>query len=267
MIKITSENYFSNEANAQYMGSTQYKGWLKCEAEQLAIIKGEHVQPDKDVFFQGRYLHAWNEGKLEEFIEANSDKIISSRGKTKGQKKKVFADIDNHIKVLDKDTTIAEFRTGEKEVIFTAEWVGVSWKIMLDIYNPDLGRFVDLKYIGDIYSKHWHQSREEYINFIEEYGYDLQMLIYAYVEQQATGREKPLEPYLLVVEKKGVIPDRKLFNGFLDGTEEKIEEIKQNIERIKDIKEGYIEPRWCGKCEYCKTHSNMEVLPYYMLYI
>jgi hypothetical protein len=39
-MKITNENYFSIEANKEYLSVSQYKSFLSCEARTLANIKG-----------------------------------------------------------------------------------------------------------------------------------------------------------------------------------------------------------------------------------
>ena len=38
---INNENYYSKEADMEYMSSSQLKGFMKCEARQQAILTGE----------------------------------------------------------------------------------------------------------------------------------------------------------------------------------------------------------------------------------
>ena len=38
---LTNDNYYSPEANWEYMSVSQYKQFLKCEAAAMAQLKGE----------------------------------------------------------------------------------------------------------------------------------------------------------------------------------------------------------------------------------
>ena len=65
---LTPENYFSPEADREYMSVSQYKSFLKCEAAAYAELTGEWQREEKEAFLVGHYVHAWAEGKLDEFI-------------------------------------------------------------------------------------------------------------------------------------------------------------------------------------------------------
>ena len=40
MLKLTTKNYHSQEANRDYMSRSQYLGFLECEAKEMAEIAG-----------------------------------------------------------------------------------------------------------------------------------------------------------------------------------------------------------------------------------
>lgn len=52
MIKhnLTSENYFSAENNMKYMGSSQFKSFMKCEAGTMAELKGEYKKKRQPLY-------------------------------------------------------------------------------------------------------------------------------------------------------------------------------------------------------------------------
>ena len=100
-MELTKENYFSPENEKKYMGSTQFKNFVPalggCEDASMAKIEQtrewldfEDQNPQNKAFLVGSYLHAWNEGAVEEFKEAHPE-IMKKRGS--GMLKE-FEDID-----------------------------------------------------------------------------------------------------------------------------------------------------------------------------
>ena len=85
-MELTRDNYFSNVANKSFLSVSTVKSIEKCEAEAFASLHKGYIKPGKNVFLQGQYLHAWLEGKLEEF-KIHHPEMYSSRGKTAGQLK------------------------------------------------------------------------------------------------------------------------------------------------------------------------------------
>src|SRR5690606_34902136 len=123
-------------------------------------------------------------------------------------KLKAFLDIDEIIKSLENDEVIMDMLEGEKEVILTAQLFDVDWKLRIDIYNPNKQRFVDLKFMNNINKGFWNSEYKVYENFIRHYKYHYQMVLYAILEQLATGREEILQPYIIAISKD--IPPQKV---------------------------------------------------------
>ena len=48
MVELTEQNYFSNEMNMKYTGSSQIKSFLACEARTLAELNGEWEEEKSD---------------------------------------------------------------------------------------------------------------------------------------------------------------------------------------------------------------------------
>lgn len=257
MLKLTKENYFSVEADKEYMSNSQMKGFIECEAKKMAQLDGIYPKEDSQAFLQGRYVHSWNEGTMLQF-EAENPSMISSMGKTKGQLKKEFKKCGDAIEVLKSDPLIIKALEGQKEIIFTADLFGTKWKCMLDSYNPEQGRFADLKYLKSFYDKFWNKEESYYENVFEYYGYYQQLSVYAEIERIATKREGWLEPFLVMVDKQE-IPDKMIMSftsedeNYTDFIARNLTIIEYKLPRILKVKNKEVEPIRCEKCDYCRS--------------
>jgi len=132
-MKLTKENYFSLEADQNYMSNSQYKNFLECEARQMAILNGKwEKMATTPCMLIGKYVHAWNEKCLEEFKEENPE-IFTLKGELRSD----FKNADKVIDAISKDKLFIEALSGQTEVIFTADMFGAPWKILIDSYFPD----------------------------------------------------------------------------------------------------------------------------------
>ena len=55
-MKLTADNYFSQEAQMEYMSASQFKAFDKCEAAALAEIKGEYIREKTTALMVGSYV-------------------------------------------------------------------------------------------------------------------------------------------------------------------------------------------------------------------
>jgi hypothetical protein len=253
---LTKENYFSQEASKEYMSVSQYKSFLTCEAAALAEINGEYEREQKDALLFGQCVHAWNEGILDDF-KMNHPEMFKKDGSIYAK----FHGVDECIDAIKNDSTMMEYLTGQKEVMFTAELFGVPWKILIDCYCPEKGRFTDLKIMRDVTTTYYNRDYKVYTSFVDNYKYNLQMIIYAEIEKRATGREDYLEPFLAIVTKESP-PDKLILNGFKEEILFLLSEVEYNMPRIIKVKNGIEEPTYCGKCDYCRSIKNVEVMNY-----
>lgn len=53
---LTVENYYSQEMNKEYMSVSQLKGFMTCEAREMAKIAGEYIPADTTALLQGKLL-------------------------------------------------------------------------------------------------------------------------------------------------------------------------------------------------------------------
>lgn len=234
---LTNENYYTQEANREYMSVSQYKQFCRCEAAAMAQLNGEWEQPKTTALLVGSYIDAWFEGTLEEFKEQNPD-IYTKRGVLKAD----FVQAEKIIEFVQKDPMFMRYMAGEKQVIKTAEFFGTKWKIKMDSYHRD--KIVDLKVM---------RSMERIMgkSFVEHWGYDLQMAIYWKTE----GRD--LATYLAVVTKQDP-PDKELISIPRWRRVEILEEVERTMPRILAVKSGRIPPQRCGCCEYCRATKMIE---------
>lgn len=178
---LTKDNYYSLEANQEYLSVSQYKDFMSCEARALAVVKGKYVSPTTIECLVGSYIHAWSEGS-EAFLKFKDrhPEIISSKGPTKGQLKEKFVFADNMIATLEADPLCMMALQGQKEVTMTGQIAGVPWKIRMDVYQPGGNRrIVDLKTTKSINELVWSAERWAKVSFIDAFNYPLQFAVYA----------------------------------------------------------------------------------------
>jgi len=269
LLVLSRENYFSLEADKQYMSVSQYKSFREeyggCEAKALAIINGEWEDKEKEAFVEGHYIHAWQSNELEEF-KANNPDLYSSRGATAGQLKSNFQHCNKMIEVLERDEFVMKVLSGQKEAIFTFSLFGVPWKIMIDSYRPEMKSFADLKAIREIGGRFWRKEEEGgyWENFIQHYGYDLQMGVYAEGERIASNRaeEDWYIPHIVVVTKEEE-PDHEVIYFDEQAIRSKLHEVEVYLPRVLAVKSGEAKPQRCEKCDYCRATKRLTKARYY----
>ena len=251
---ITNENYFSQEAQMKYIGSSQFKAFDRCEAGALAEIKGEYEREKTTSLLVGSYVDAHFEGTLDLF-KAKNPEIFTRSGDLKSEYKKA----ENIIQRIERDRLFTEFMSGEKQVIKTGEIEGVPVKIKMDSYFPG-DKIVDLKIMKD-FAPVYVEGKGR-LNFIEAWGYDIQAAIYQMIEGSNL-------PFYIAAATKESVPDIAVIRIPQENIEVAKEYVKSKIVRFAAIKEGYINPERCEHCDYCKQTKiltepmDMEELDYY----
>lgn len=261
LLKLTDENYFSPEADQQYLSVSQFKNFLNCETSALAQIQSKYIRSKSDALLFGSYVHSWLDGTLEKFKEENPD-LFSSKGPSKGQLKAVYQNANEMIKVLEEDPFVMMALQGEKEVIMTGELFGAPWKIKIDVHNPKMGRFADLKTVKAIREKVWHEEHG-YCSFVEAYGYITQMAVYSEIERQNRDGEDWLESYIVAVSKE-TPPDKAIITIDTETLQQELENVSSKVERIIQLKAGEIEPKRCDKCHYCRRTKKVSNVIHYL---
>lgn len=229
---LTNDNYYSSDANWAYMSVSQYKQFKRCEAATMAQLRGEWEFPKTTALLVGSYVDAWVEGTLDEF-RARTPELFKRDGSLRSE----FVYAEKIIEVIRTDDGFMRYLAGDKQVIKTFELFGTPWKIKIDSYHKD--KIVDLKVM---------RSMERIMgkSFVEHWGYDLQMAVYA------AGEKTDVETYLAVVTKQDP-PDKEVIHIPKWRRDELLREVEKDIPHIIAVKTGEIEPQRCGVCDYCRA--------------
>ena len=210
---LTSENYFSREADNAYMSVSQYKnfigthGKVGCEAYALAKLNGTWVEDmeGSDALMVGSYVDSHFEGTLDLF-KAQHPCMFKQNGSLLAK----YIKANEMIERCERDELFSQFMSGEKQIIMTANMFGADWKIKIDSYHKGTC-IVDLKTCQSINKVFYHKD-SGYMNFLSEWGYYTQMAVYQNVEylnqlsvceteeEKANCRKLPC--YIAAVKKK-----------------------------------------------------------------
>lgn len=248
-MKLTEQNYFSKEANMEYMSSTQLKslvgsmGRPACEERALKLLKGEIEEEKSTDMIIGSYVDAYFSDDMQEFLKRNGDSIYTKSGTKYAQ----FKQADVMIERALKDKLFMEFMGGEHQKIFTGEMFGAKWKCKLDSYHK--GKcIVDLKCVNDIYKTFFVKDYGQ-MNFIEYWGYVTQLAIYQAIVEQNTGEKLPC--YICAIDKT-THPAIEIIQIPDDRMSIELSLIEYDVKHAIALKNGEVKPLRCGKCAYCK---------------
>lgn len=247
MIELNEDNYYSEEINRKYMSCSQFKDFLKCPACAMAKLNQEWQEEKTTALLIGSYIDASYENTLDIF-KAKNPEIFKKDGELKAEYKKA----EEIINRLQKDAMFSKYMSGEKQKIMTGEILGVPFKIKIDSYHKDKC-ITDLKIMKDM-QPIWNGTEKQ--NFVEYYGYDIQMAIYQEIVRQNTGLKLPT---FLCVATKETVTDFAILeidNERLDFVMDTI--IKPPLLSFNNIKNANAEAYRCEKCEYCKSTKQLK---------
>lgn len=129
---LTAENYYSKEANKEYMSVSQYKdfagtyGKMACEFSAVEKLEERWAQKKTTPLLVGSYVDSYFEGTLEEFKKKNPEIFTQ-----KGQLKADYKQAERIIARMERDPLFMQYMSGEKQVIMTGELFGAEWKIKI----------------------------------------------------------------------------------------------------------------------------------------
>ena len=271
-IKLTEENYYSTEANMEYMSASQYKAFRKCEAAAMAELRGEWNRKDSTALMVGSYVDAYFSGELEQY-KAEHPEMFKRDGTLKAE----FQNAQSVAERLERDDLARMLLSGKHQVIKTGKIGGVWFKAKFDSLLsakqveaicdrfPSVrelvpfggGMIVDLKYIRG-FEGVWDATEGNRISFVNFWGYDTQGAIYQKLDNHQA-------PFVIVAATKDTetdieamqIPDEELQFCLAD--------VETNAPRYAAIKRGEISPAGCGRCEYCLSKKKLSTIKHYAL--
>ena len=189
-MQLTSENYYSREANREYMSVSQFKdfvgtyGRLGCEFTALEKIEERWEDEKSTALMVGSYVDSYFEGTLAKF-KAENPSLFKKDGGLKAE----YVKADEIIARIERDEYFMKYMSGQKQVIMTGELFGAKWKIKIDSYIPDVA-IVDLKVMSSITELKWVKDLG-YLDFVRYWGYDIQGAVDQEIVRQNTGKKLP----------------------------------------------------------------------------
>lgn len=248
-MKLTNDNYYSQEANKEYMSVHEYLsfaghlGIRGCEAKAMATLNGEWEDPTTDAMLIGSYCDSWFEGTLDKFKKEHAE-IFTQKGELKAQYKRADKMIDR----CAKDIFFMQCMSGEKQKIFTAELFGCKWKCKLDSYIPGVA-IVDLKTTANLHQS-WRVADQGYVDFTNYWAYTVQLAVYQKIVEINTGKKLPC--YIAAVTKED-IPEIEVIGIDQATLDHALNEVEMNMPSVLAVKNGEYEPTRCERCDYCKS--------------
>ena len=245
---LTAENYYSKEANKEYMSVSQYKdfagtyGKMACEFSAVEKLEERWEQKKTTPLLVGSYVDSYFEGTLEEFKKENPE-IFTQKGELKANYKQA----ERIIARMERDPLFMQYMSGEKQVIMTGELFGAEWKIKIDSFVRGIA-ITDLKVMASITKLEWVKDIG-YLDFVRYWGYDIQGAIYQEIVYQNTGERLPFYIAAGTKEEEPNIEVIQVTQNYLDEAKHMVE---TNMPRILRVKNGEAEPDRCEMCDCCR---------------
>ena len=250
---LTQDNYFSVEADKEYMSVSQFKNFKLCEAKAMYDLEND-FQEEKQAFLEGQLFEALVSGDAQLFM-AKHPEIISTRGATAGQIKSEFKKIINAAEKFNSQNFFRNIIDKcEKQVILTGEINGIKVKCALDLFDKETNSIYDIKCMKD-FKEQWNKEEKAYVPWYYHWGYVLQLAVYRELVRQNFGEPKEIG---LIAATKEDIPDITANSFSSDLLDIELETFKNNIKRYDNIKKGIEIPLACNCCDYCKKIKNIE---------
>ena len=270
LLKLTDDNYYSREANWQYMSASQFKAFRRCEAAAMAELLGDWEQGESTALLTGSYVDAYFSGELSQF-KRRTPELFKKDGTLKADFVKAHA----IARRLEQDGLARMLLAGGHQVIKTGQIGGVWYKAKFDSLLEEEevdaicdsfpavremvpfggGMIVDLKCMRD-FEDVWDEEVHEKVNWINYWGYDIQGAIYQHLD----GRHAP---FVIVGATKEVEPDITAVNIPDEELAVCLEDVKALSQRYAAIKRGDIAPVGCGRCAYCRSIKKLTGIKHY----
>ncbi|MEG1564287.1 MAG: PD-(D/E)XK nuclease-like domain-containing protein [Bacteroides sp.] len=274
-MELTRDNYYSCEADIEYMSCSQYQGWCECEAKQLAKLQGRWIDEPCDAFIVGNYFHTHFESPEahEQFINENADLIFLKQTKEEARLgirrlRAPFELAEKMIATAENDELISSLIAlpGENEKIMHGILFGVPWRTRLDKYVPAGRMIIDWKTCANISELKWSNELHEKVTFIDTYGYMMRAAVYSEIEKQFAKADT--DPHFIIAAlSKQEPPDKEVLSlNHRQRYDYELSKIKDRLPYIQRVKTGNTLPKRCGLCDYCRSTKKLwAIKPYYAL--
>lgn len=147
---MTHKDYHSQENETRYMRNSQYKNWLRCQAETLAVLRGEWERPITDALLVGSMVDAalttpedypqWKTDHAADILGKNGKTLAAYVG-AEAMIERVKADLIYRDIVASAESQVILTGTiGDHEWSYMADWIvkGKTNPVILDLKTcPD----------------------------------------------------------------------------------------------------------------------------------
>lgn len=255
-MQLTAENYYSREANREYMSVSQFKdffgtyGRLGCEFAAMEKLEERWEDEPSTAMMVGSYVDAYFEGTLEKF-KAKNPSLFRKDGGLKAE----YIKANEIIARIERDGFFMKYMSGQKQAIMTGTIGGAEWKVKIDSYVPDVA-VVDLKVMASITELKWVKDIG-YLDFVRYYGYDIQGAVYQEIVRQNTGK---LLPFYIAAATKEKEPGIQVIHVTDNYLKEAMGVVEANLPRILRVKSGEAKPDRCELCDCCR-HTRVLTKP------
>lgn len=258
-MELTNKNYYSAEANKEYLSFHQYMNFVGgfgvygCEAKAMAMLNGEWEEPTTDAMLIGSYVDSYFEGTLNDFKKEHPEVFTQ-----KGELKAGFKKAERMIERAKRDDMFMQFMSGEKQKIFSAYWEDVNWKCKLDSYVK--GKcIVDLKTSANLHNS-WRVQDLGRVSFVEYFNYIHQLALYQKIVEIETGEKLPC--FITAISKEDE-PEIAIIGIDQQSLDHALNSIKMNLPSVLAVKNGEVEPIRCERCDYCKRTMKLTKVIHY----
>ena len=107
-MNLTDDNYFSLEADREYMSNSQFKSFMRCQAATMAELNGEYQRERSTALLVGSYVDEALTGDLERFKSENPELF-----KRDGTLKSEYLQADIMVERCRRDKLFMEYLNGE----------------------------------------------------------------------------------------------------------------------------------------------------------
>lgn len=240
MLKLTPENYYSQEADIEYFSASQIKSFRKCESATMAKLTGQYQMPMSTALTVGQYVDEALTGDLESW-KLNHPEILKRDGTLKSDFEGARLMVERALR----DELFCDYLDGDHQTILTAKIFGVPFKAKFDVLAKD--RIVDLKTVKDLSAK--YVPGQGKVDFATAWDWPLQLAIYQKIAAENGLGQLPC--YLAVITKE-TPADIRIVQIEQERMNAELAWLEQVIPRYEAVKDGSIDPERCEMCDYCR---------------
>ena len=260
---LNAENYYSKEANLEYMSVSTFKdfagtyGIPGCEYRAYETLMGRWREYPSDAMLIGSYVDSYVEGQ-DSFLafQREHPEMFRSDGNLYGK----YRIGETVIRRIKRDKYFMRTLSGEKQVIMTGELFGRKWKIKMDSYSPGK-EIADLKVVKNVFEQgrnpkemddpyyKYYVSDLGKVNWILYWGYEIQGAVYQEIVRQNTGEKLP---FAIAAVSKQDYPEMEVIYLPQSLLDEALENVRYHMAAINEVLSGERAPDRCEYCDCCK---------------